>query len=503
MAAVVPVIFSILAALAFAASSLADAQNRLIIGESAEAVGLDPRVQNDVPSFTRMQTIMEPLVTFSTDMEVIPRLAESWQIGEDGLSLTFALRQGVLFHHGQELTAEDVVYTFDWVLDEANNSVHRSLYADITAVEAVDDYTVRMELQAPNAFVLNNVALMPIVPRDADERDFDRQPVGTGPLVFESWTRDDRMVLRAFPDYWGGRPQIDEVEFRPIPEDTARLLAFEAGEIDLYQGRVVPSEVESLEANPDIGVQRVPGLTYTYVGFNQEVEPLDDVRVREAIAHLIPREAVVERVMQGTAEVAISPFSSGSPWYYPGVPRFDYDPERARELLAEAGLEAGGLSLSIYTNQNPVREQVAEILQAELSQLGIELTVTIEEWGAFLSRVQDSDDYDLFILGWSRNVDPDRAIARQFSREGGSNFTHYQNDRVDELLERGRSLPLYDEEQMAIYHEVQEIIVGDVPYAFIMYEQEIGVYHDTISGWQVHPYNTATYQDIHLIGKDR
>ena len=480
------------------AFSAALAETRLVIGESAEAVSLDPRVENDVPSYTRIQTIMEPLITFDTGMELAPRLAESWEVSEDGLDITFTLREGVMFHNGETLSADDVVYTFEWVMDAANASVHRAIYNDIQSVEAISDSQVVFRLEAANAFVLNNIALMPIVPASvADSDGFRDNPIGTGPLMFESWARDDRMVLRAFDDYWGGRPQVDVVEFRAIPDDTARLLAFEAGDIDLYQGRVVPSEVANLEANPNVTVQRIPGLTYTYVAFNQQVEGLQDVRVRQAISHLIDRDAIISRVKEGTAEEAISMFPSNSPWFHEGVPRFSYNPERAAELLAEAGVSE--LSLRLHTNQNPIREQIAEILAFELGRLGIEVTISIEEWGAFLGRIQsDEGDYDMFILGWSRNVDPDRAIARQFDSQGGSNETFFANERIDEILALGRTMPLLSDEQLAMYNEAQEIIVDEAPYAFIFFDEEVGVQQANISGWDMHPYVTATFQDIHL-----
>lgn len=479
-------------------------ETTLVIGATAEAPGLDPRVEVDAPAFERINTMMEPLVAFGTDLGLKPRLATDWEFSEDGLTLTFTLRQGVLFHHGREFVAEDVKYTYEWLLDPDNDAPNRPLYADIESIETPDDTTVVFNLSEANSFLLNNLARMPILPHDlAAEEEFRDNPVGTGPLMFESWDRDDRMVLRAFEDYWGGRPQVDVVEFRPIPEDATRLLAFEGRQLDMYQGGVVPAELARLEEDPAFVVQRTPGTGYTYVGFNLRSEPLADVRVRQAVSHLIPREAIVERIMEGIGEPGISMISPDMPWFNPDVARFEYDPERAEELLAEAGIEEG-TTLRLYTHENPVRIQIAEILEFELGQIGIDVDVTIEEWGAFLNRLTETEDYDMFILGWVGQIDPDRAMSRQFTTDGAfANFIYYSNERVDELLTRGPLVAPDSEESIELYQEAQAIIVEAVPYAFINYTEEVGLHHPYIEGWEIHPYSPATYQNVHEIVKDR
>lgn len=197
--------------------------------------------------------------------------------------------------------------------------------------------------------------------------------------------------------------------------------------------------------------------------------------MRQAIAHLIFREAIVERVLRGVGQVGISMIAPDVPWFNPEAPRYDYDPERARELLAKAGYE-DGLSLR-HTNENPVRVQIAEILRFEAAQVGIDLAVTVEEFGAFIDRIVDkSADFDLFILGWGGNVDPNYATYELFSSTGGNNYVAYANPEVDELLERGQRVPPGSEESISIYQEAQRLIMEDVPFAFINYSEEIGVH---------------------------
>lgn len=478
------------------------AQNdRLNIGAGAEITTLDPRIATDVPSFERIAVIMEPLVVFGRDLGLEPRLATDWAFAEDGSSLTFWLREGVRFHDGRPFTSADVKGTFEWVLDADNGAQNRPLYTDITSIDTPDDYTVVMNLGALNSFLLNNIARMPIVPAGSGA-DFGDNPVGTGPYQFVELVRDDRLVVRSYADYWGGTPNIDILVFRPIPEDATRMLAFEAGEIDVMQAQPVPSELPRVEADARFVVDRTPGTGYTYVGMNTKVGELSDVRVRKAISYLIPREALVARVLNGIGAPGISMLAPSMSWFNPDVETYEYNPERAAALLAEAGIGEGS-SLRLHTNENAVRMQLAEILGFELGQLGVNLDITIEEFGAFLERVQTTDDFDIFILGWSGQLDPDRAMIRQFSTTGSANYTFYSNPRVDELLDRGRLVDPTSQESIDIYREAQAIVLDEAPYAFAYYTEEIAFMHPYIGGWSVHPYGAATFQNAHLITKNR
>lgn len=492
-----------LAAAALFALSIASAQTTLVIGASAELSNLDPRVASDTYSIQRVSVISEPLVTFDHDLSVIPRLATSWEFSDDGHTLTFYLREGVKFHDGSDFTSADVKYTFDWVLNPENPAQNRALYADIESIDTPDDYTVVMNLSNVNNFLLNNIARMPITPVSAEDiEDFTFNPIGTGPYKFESLRRDDHLLLSAFDDYWGGRGEIDFVEFRTIPEDGTRQLAFEAGEIHLSQSAPVPTDLARLEADDRYVIQRTPGTGYTYIGLNTLSEPLDDVLVRQAISHLVNREAIVSFVLNGIGEPGISMISPNLPWFNPDVPRFEYNPERARELLAEAGFDSG-MTLRVHTNEAPVRIQIAEILQAELAEIGITLEINIEEFGAFNDRVQTTDDYDMFILGFGGQLDPDRAMHRQFTTTGSSNFSYYSNERVDELLEAGRRVAPDSQESVDIYSEAQMIVVEEAPFIYVNYTEEIAMFQPWIEGWTIHTESSKAYQDLHLVRFNR
>src|SRR5690606_3045628 len=486
------------------AFGLAAAQTTLVVGTVAEASDLDPRTTYDVYSYQRMYPIMEPLLVFAPDLSYSPRLAESWEWADDASSVTFQLRQGVKFHHGREFTAEDVKYTFDWMLDPENPAANPGLYEDIQEVEIVDPYTVRFHLSGDNAFIMNYIARLHIVPADLGEDPaFGRNPVGTGPFSFGSWQRDRRMVLEAFDDYWGGRAYVDAIEFRPITEDATRLLAFEAGELDLFHGQVVPSALLRLESADNIVVQRATGLGHAYVGMNLRNEQLADVRVRQAISHLLPREAIVDRIYQGVGSVGSGPISPDTVFYNEEIPAYAYDVERARALLDEAGIDT--LRLRLHTNENPIRPQIAEVLMFEAAKVGIQIDMQVEEFGAFIDRIMDTDtaDFDLFILGWSGNVDPNYAMYELFHSNGGSNYTAYSNPALDALLDLGRKLPPNSPESLEAYREAQAIRMADAPFAFINNTEEVGLNQAYVQGWEIHPYTSATFQDLHKVTKER
>lgn len=469
------------------------------IGMMVEVTGLDPRMNFDTYSMQPMLAILEPLLVLDTDLRLQPRLAERWTFAEDGTEITFELREGVTFHHGRPFTSADVRYTFEWMLDTENPSRNQSAYADIVEILTPDDHTVVFRLGEANVFFINTIAQLGIVPEDLgrDHLAFNQAPVGTGPYRFVRWQRDDVLEIEAFDGYWGDQPGFARVEFRPIPEDGTRLLGLEAGEVDLYQGGVLTEEVPRLEEDARFTVQRVAG-GFHYVGFNTRAGALADVRVRQAINYAIPRDAIVGRLLNDVGQSGVGPLSPSSPWFNPDVPRFDYDPERARALLDEAGYGPGELSVLILAPTG-VRAQVAEILQFELDAIGVDATVSIEEFGALNSRIIETDDYELFVFGWSFQIDPDLGIRRIFGSMGGSNNSYYANARVDELVELGRTLPPDSQASYDAYAEAQALIVAEVPFAFVYYTEEVAVHRADVEGWVIHPVVKLTYQDLHRL----
>lgn len=494
-----------LATLLLLVAGTALAQTRLVVGNISEAVNLDPRLVSDVYSFQRIYMIYEPLIAFDKDLSYIPRLATDWSFSEDGSVITFQLREGVKWQHGSDFTSADVKYSIDWLQNPDNAAVYRSLYTSIAEVTTPDPYTVVFRLDPVNVWIMNVLARTPIVSADrAEDPGFATNPSGTGPWELVEWVRDDRMVLRPFAGHWDPeRGNVDEVVFRTIGEDAARLLAFEAGEVDLYQGQVVPVEVPRLQAETN-WVTRIGGLGHTYWGFNIRNPVLADARVRQALYHLIPGEAIVQRLYSNVGTPGVGPVSPDSAYFSPTTPRYPYDPERARALLAEAGY-ADGFSIRLHVGSNQaVRVQVAEVLQYEAAQIGVDVQIHAEEFATMLPRIQTEPfDFDSYILGWAGNVDPDYALYPMFHSAGGSNYIGYSNARYDALIELGRTLAPGSPESIATYREAQDLLMSEVPYAFIINSEEIGLVQEWIEGWGAHPNASVTFHNLHKVNKNR
>ncbi len=478
------------------AGSAGVAAETLVIGQGADAPGLHTLVEVDIPAFERINLISEPLFVIDYDLSLKPGLATDWEISDDAMRIDVELREGVLWHNGDEFTARDVAYTFEWILDETTEAANRDLFAAIDEIEIIDDYNVVFHLSEPYTFLANNMARVGVIPADYHEevgyQEFRLNPVGTGPYMHDEWAEDDFHRLVAFDDYWGGTPNFSEIMFRPIPEDASRLLALEAGEIDMYQGGVVPDEIDRLEADENVAVYRTGGTGYSYAGFNNNV--VTDRNLRLAISHLVNREAIVEHVMNGIGMPGNSQMTPDMFHFNFELDYISYDPAVAQEYLDQ--VEEMPEQLRIFTNENPVRMQIAEIMAYEIEQLGIDVQVTIEEWGAFLDRIYDTDDYEIFILGWGGQVDPDRASYRQFHRDGTANHINFEHDRATELVERGRAVDPNSEESREIYWELQEILLEEQPKMFINYTEEVALVQPQFEGFRVHPCSANAWLQV-------
>lgn len=481
-----------------------DGELKVSVGVHSEVTTLDPRITTELTGRTRINLINEPLVILDPNYTIVPGLAKDWEYSEDATELTFYLNEGVLFHHGRELVADDVKYTIEWVLDESNPAGNRGAYTAITEVEVINDYEVKFYLDEVNTFLLNALAQLGIVPEDKAEElgdDFGQEPVGTGPLYFGEWNRDDNLLLYAFEDYWQGSPTIDVLEVKPIPEDSARLLAFEAGELDLITG-IVPDELSRLEEDPNVVIQRAPEAGWNFVGFQNAEGPTTDLNLRKAIAHLVDREGIVDNVFQGMGLPGKSPIAPMMDWFNDEIDYIEYDRELAREYYEKSEVYGEDIKLRIFASDITSDIRVAEIMQYEINNLGIEnVEVIVEEWGAFLSRIVDTDDYEIIILGWGSVMGPDSAFYRQFHSEGSGNFVSYSNPRMDELLEEGRSIDPNSDRAIEIYKEAQQIIHDDVPKAFTHYREVVLAHSPELENFEIYSYTPNQWLSIPFVEK--
>ncbi|MDR7454486.1 MAG: ABC transporter substrate-binding protein, partial [Armatimonadota bacterium] len=381
----------------------------LIVGSGTDATTLDGHLYTDSPTATIMEHMTETLYELSPEGRVQPRLALSHTVSPDGRTWTFRLRPNVRFHDGTTFDAAAAKFNLDRVLNPATRAPWRFLIDRVTEVTAVDSTTLRLVTNAPFAPLLAHLTHSGLAMQSptAIQRlgaDYARQPVGTGPFRFREWVRGDRVVVTRFDDYWGEKALLDEVQFRVIPDDGARLAALEAGSLHVAV-RVPPREIERLRAGRDPIVRIDTSLRTIFVAFNVTRPPFSDRRLRQALNYAVNKRAIVQSALAGTARVSDAPIAPNVQGYSP-VPVYDWDTDRAASLLREAG----------YSRERPLRAvfhhptgryirdaEIAASIQGLARRVGIELELRTLEFGAYIAltaRPREQNDIQMYMLGW-------------------------------------------------------------------------------------------------------
>jgi oligopeptide transport system substrate-binding protein len=445
---------------------------------------LDPARINDVYSRSVAQQIFDGLVQFDQTLTIAPGLAQFWKSSRDGLTWTFTLRKGVKFHHGREVTAEDVVYSLTRILDPKTGSGAADLLLNIKGARefreeranqvaglvAVDRHTVQVSLSeafAPFVSVLA-VGHMKIVPRELVREGgeaFGRRPIGTGPFTFVRWERGKEIVLAANGEYFDGAPQIARLAYRIFPGEDFEAMYAEFKRRQLEDTPIPTQDYRHIISASDHHYVKRPTFTVRFYGFNTRLKPLNDRRVRQALIHAIDRSSIIDGIFLGRFVPAHGVLPPGTQGFNPKLPRYAHDPQRARELLAQAGY-AGGRGLPPIAFWSSVRERVvAEHAQIrrDLDAVGIKSEFHYEtNWPEF-SRMMTEGRLPVFLYAWYADVpDPDNFLARLFHSRSPRNYTGYANPEVDDLLTQARREgdPL---RRVELYRRAEQLIVDDAP----------------------------------------
>ena len=478
-------------------STSAQEAGTIRVGLDVDAGTGDPRLARDTSAFRLGELVFDGLVQLDTELVPQPALAERWE-NPDPTTWVFHLRQGASFHDGEAVTAEDVVYTYQSILEESFGAPNRALYVPITSVTARDPQTVEFKLSEAYAPFLNYME-MGIVPQHVAEdpsSDFANNPVGAGPFKFVRWQKNNRIELAAFAEYWQGPPKLAGVTLMIVPDNTVRATALETGDLDLIHSPLSPQDVERLKTTEGVEVSEQTALGYTYLNFNTSDPILSDVNVRRAIAHMVDKAVISEEIYQGMDKPGESPLVPNT-WWYSEVTDHPFDPATAADLLTQAGwqdsdgdgiLDKAGQKLSLVLkthSEDPNRIQAVEYLQNVLTENGIEVSVETAEFPTFFEAVRNQD-YQIALIGWLRLVDPDYAMYNQFRCDGTNNYGKYCNPRVDELLQQGRAT-MDPAQRAAIYQEAAQIVVDEVAYDVLLYQGYIVAMRDNVEGFQPHP----------------
>lgn len=510
------------------------AKDTLTVGLRGDASFLDPIIASDGQSYEVEWSLFDCLVEYDENLAIKPALAERWEASPDGLSYTFHLRRGVVWHDGRPFTAGDVAFWMTSMLNPKVRAPSRAFfgamagYTELTnadhpadmrtlpkkPVEVIDPYTVRFNLAHPYAAFLGVLtcprgAMAPqhlLEGKDINTDDFNNKPVGDGPYRFVEWRKGDRIVLQANDRYYGGRPAIRQIVFRIIPDPVVRTQALRTGDIDVLEGPPA-DELDRLKTDKQYTITGAYTPSYQYFGFRLDRGPFTDVRVRRALSYAIDFDAIVRKVLRSYAVRATGPIPPTSWAYTPKVAIYPYNPAKAKQLLSEAGfapgadgiLQKGGQAFrfSIKGDQGDqaVRDS-AVIVQSDLARVGVQAEIRLLDWPTFVRQLFASD-FEGILVGWTGHPDPDpfNYTIWHSSQWNGRNFAHYKNADVDRLLEEARST-LDRAKRREIYVKFQQILADDAPYVWGYYPKEMYVYRRELKGLSLVPSQGALYRSL-------
>lgn len=489
----------------------------LVFGRGGDSTSLDPSRTTEGEAFKVTINLFETLLTFEEEGTAVePGLAKSWEPSEDGLTYTFELQEGVTFHDGTDFNAEAVVKNFErWASGDAEMfPYYNTMFGGedgsiIESVTAEGEHTVVFKLTRPQAPFLKNLAMdmfaiaSPTAYEEQGDDDFERNPVGTGPFKFVEWKPNDSITVERFDDYWQeGLPKLGKVIFRSIPDNAARLNSLLAGEIDLADG-INPSDGATIEDNADLQLFERPSMNIGYLGLTVTRPPFDNKLVRQAINHAIDKESIINAFFEGRAESAKNPMPPSISGYNDEIEEYAYDPEKAKELLEEAGF-GDGFEMDLWAMPvprpyMPDGEKVAEVIQKNLADIGVTAKIVSHEWATYLD-LASKGDADTFMLGWTGdNGDPDNFLYALLDEDniGSNNYTYFKNDEMHELLIEAQT-EIDEEKRIELYKKAQEIIHEEAPWVPLAHSIPLLGGTKDLTGFSPHPTGSDLLSNVDL-----
>ncbi|MBY8916679.1 ABC transporter substrate-binding protein [Nitratireductor sp. L1-7-SE] len=494
--------------------------------------GFDPALYTAGTTFdASSKPVYNRLVQFEPGTtKTIPGLAESWEISDDGLEVTFKLREGVKFHTtdfftpSRDFNADDVLFSFNRQLQE-DHPYHAyvegasweyfngmSMPDLVKSIEKVDDYTVKFVLNRPEAPFIANLAMdfASIFSKEYADKlaeggnlsDLNQKPVGTGPFQFVAYQPDAVIRYKAHPDYWNGKQPIDDLVFAITTEASVRQQKLIAGECHItpYPN---PADIESLKANDALKVDEQEGLNVGYLAYNTKVAPFDNAKVRKALNMAINKEAILDAVFQGAGQAAKNPIPPTMWSYNDAVEDDAYDPEAAKKMLEEAGVS--DLSMKVWAMPvqrpyNPNARRMAELIQEDFSKVGVKVEIVSYEWGEYLERSKAEDRDGAVLLGWTGdNGDPDNFLAVLLGCDGvgGSNRAQWCNEEFEGLIQKAKTLSS-QEERTKLYEEAQVVFKREAPWATIAHSVVHMPMRKEVTGYKMDPLGGHAFEGVDI-----
>lgn len=468
--------------------------------------------------------IYDRLVTFNADLKIVPQLATSWETSSDGLTWTFHLRHGVKFQDGTPFDAQAVKFNIERMMDPKRNTTNRPLWDPIAGAKVVDPYTVQIITKKPYAMLLNTLAhgSGAIVSPTAIEKNGDKsmttKPVGTGPYMLDSFTPGQEVVLKSFPDYWGGKPPVDRLVFKYVPDASTRVSALRAGQVDVIDD-IPPQLAVTLKSDPNVSLIAKPGLRPMGFAINSNHPPFGDVRVRQALNYAVPRDAIAKNIFLGYAQPADSPLAFNT-FGHKSIGGYSYDPAKAKQLLADAGWTPGPnkmlqkdgktLTLNMYTPEGlfPGDVDVAQVVAKSLEDIGIKVNITKLDKGGYwdyLRQPLDQLKWDAAMFGFNpsngagtyqmdslfvSNPNPQQPPVAW-------NITRYDNSQVDSLVNQAK-VTIDPQKRADLLGQAEKIVWNDAPYIWLQVNESISATRSNVAGVEVWPTLFTIVRDAHL-----
>ncbi|MEO9575540.1 MAG: ABC transporter substrate-binding protein [Tateyamaria sp.] len=465
----------IAAASAVLLAGMANAKTDITVAMQLEPPHLDPTsAAAGAIDSVLYSNVFEGLTRFVGDGSVVPGLAESWEISDDGLTYTFSLREGVTFHDGTTMDAEDVKFTLDRILDEESANAQKALYAAISGVEVVDPSTVRVTLSEPNGNMLFNLAwgdAVIVAPESIE--NIKQQPIGTGPFKFDSWTQGDSIEISQYGDYWGEQPALTEATFKFISDPTAAFAAMMAEDVDVFTGFPAPENLPQFDADPRFQVLIGSTEGETILSTNNKQAPFDDVRVRQAVAHAIDRQAIIDGAMFGYGTPIGTHFAPHNPAYVDLIGESAFDPDKARALLAEAGMP-DGFETTLHLPPPSYARRGGEIIAAQLAEVGITAEIINVEWAQWLETVFRGKNFGLTIVSHTEPMDIGIYANPDY-------YFQYDNPAFQELMST-LNATTDPEARNSLMAEAQQIIAGDAVNGYLFQLAQLSVAKADVQG---------------------
>ncbi|NCT90791.1 ABC transporter substrate-binding protein [Cellulomonas sp. APG4] len=467
----------------------------LVAAIAGEPDQLDPHRTSSYFSFQVLENVFDTLVEPDENLEMQPALAESWEVSDDQLTWTFDLRDGVTWHDGSDFTADDVVYSYTRIIDEELANAWR--FAAVTEVSAPDDDTVVIEVAQPSPNLLSSIGGfkgMAIVQQEnVESGDIVTAPVGTGPFSVADYAAGEAIDLTANADWWGGAPEVGGVTFRFVPEPTTAVAELTAGDVH-WTDNVPPQQVSDLEGNDDVVVGAAASNDYWYLAANQARPPFDDVRVRQALAYAIDREAIAQVTQYGNATVNQLAIPETSGWYT-AYDTYSHDPARASELLEEAGVDGLEIDMMV-TSEYPETVTAAQAIASQLAEIGVTVTPRELDFATWLDE-QGQGNFDLLMLSWLGNIDPDDFYYAQHHSTGSFNFQGYANPEVDALLDEART-ETDEAARKDLYAEAATQIADDASYVYLYNPDVVQAWVPELEGYEARGDGAIRFRDVSL-----